>query len=169
MEASASPTQLIPEQIWDSEDLPQLHLKRGRATGSAMPLLWAHAEYIRLLRSRQEGRVFDRIPCVANRYLEKRPAYRNIQFWSFNSPAKTVKPGQRLRITAFAAFRLHWSADNWQTISNSDSARTTLGIYFVDLTVADGPKDNPAPVRFTFFWKESSKWEGRDFEIAAIV
>lgn len=63
----------IPEQIWDGEDLPQHHLRKGRATGAAMPLLWVHAEYIKLLRSRQEARVYDRIPCVANRYLENQP------------------------------------------------------------------------------------------------
>ena len=165
MEGSASPTHLIPEQIWDGEDLPKLHLQRGRATGSAMPLLWAHAEYIKLLRSRQEGRVFDRILCVANRYLENRPMFGNIQFWSFNSPARTVKQGHKVRITAFADFRLHWSVDNWHTIRDSKSAGTKFGVYFVDL--AD-PKANLAPVRFTFFWTESAKWEGRDFEIAVI-
>lgn len=145
MEASASPTQMIPEQIWDSEDLPQHHLRKGRATGSAMPLLWAHAEYIKLLRSRQEGKVYDRIPCVANRYLENRPPYPNIQFWSFNSPARTVKQGHKVRITALANFRLHWSADNWQTISDLDSAGTKFGLYFVDVDVPDSHKANLTP------------------------
>jgi glucoamylase len=165
MEASASPTQLIPEQIWDSEDLPHQHLQKGRATGSAMPLLWAHAEYIKLLRSRQEGQIYDRIPCVANRYLGNRPPYPNIQFWSFNSPARTVKQGHTVRITAFAKFRLQWSADNWQTISDLDSAGTKFGLYFVDVAVPDKPKANVTPLRFTFLWTESGTWEGRDFEI----
>ena len=41
----------------------------GRPTGSAMPLMWAHAEYIKLLRSVSDGHVFDLIPEVASRYL----------------------------------------------------------------------------------------------------
>jgi glucoamylase len=166
MEASASPTQMIPEQIWDGDDLPQLHLRKGRATGAVMPLLWAHAEYIKLLRSRQEGKVYDRIPCVANRYLKNRPPYPNIQFWSFNCPARSVRQGHKLRITALASFRLHWSADNWQTISDLYSAGTEFGLYYVDLVIPDSPKADLTPVRFTFFWTESGRWEGRDFEIA---
>jgi glucoamylase len=52
LEGFATPTHLIPEQIWDEDDRPEQHLKRGRPTGGAVPLLWAHAEYIKLLRSR---------------------------------------------------------------------------------------------------------------------
>ena len=146
---------MIPEQIWDGEDLPQQHLRKGRATGSAMPLLWAHGEYIKLLRSRQEEKVYDRISCVASRYLENRPPYPNIQFWSFNSPARTVKQGHRVRITAFASFLLHWSADNWQTISDLDSAVTKFGLYFVDVAVPDSPKASPNATCF-FYAKHSA-------------
>jgi len=31
--------------------------------------MWAHAEYIKLLRSAADGKVFDLIPEVADRYL----------------------------------------------------------------------------------------------------
>jgi glucoamylase len=42
---------LFPEQIWDLPDIPQEHMFFGKATGAAIPLLWAHAEYVTLLRS----------------------------------------------------------------------------------------------------------------------
>jgi glucoamylase len=164
MEGASSPTQLIPEQIWDEEDRPEQHLLKGRATGSAMPLLWAHAEYIKLLRSRQEGKVYDLIPCVANRYLEHRPSYPNIQFWSFRSPAKTVQRGHTLRITALVDFRLRWSLDNWQSINDRDSTGTSLGLSYVDLHV-NASAENHVPARFTFFWVGSGTWEGVDFEV----
>ncbi len=160
MEDSASPTHLIPEQIWDEDDRPEQHLRKGRATGSAMPLLWAHAEYIKLLRSHQEGKVYDRIPCVAERYLEHRPPYPNIQFWSVNTPAKYVAPGHKLRITALAPFRLRWSVDNWSTVNDRESTDTSLGLDYVDLDIGDR-----GPVRFTFFWTKSGAWENRDFEV----
>lgn len=57
MERLASSTGLLPEQVWDEADLPDANLFRGKPTGSAMPLLWAHSEYIRLLRSCQDGTV----------------------------------------------------------------------------------------------------------------
>src|SRR5207249_4015651 len=42
---------LLPEQVWDQADQPDRYLFLGRPTGGACPLMWAHAEYIKLLRS----------------------------------------------------------------------------------------------------------------------
>jgi glucoamylase len=56
----ASPTEMFPEQVWDAPDIPQKDLFRGQPTGSAMPLLWAHGEYVKLRRSLRDGRVFDK-------------------------------------------------------------------------------------------------------------
>ena len=65
IEGFASATGLLPEQVWDERDQPESHMFLGRPTGSAMPLMWAHAEYIKLLRSVSDGHVFDLIPEVA--------------------------------------------------------------------------------------------------------
>ncbi|MEO8053138.1 MAG: glycoside hydrolase family 15 protein, partial [Acidobacteriota bacterium] len=43
MEGFGSPTGLLPEQVWDEKDRPEVHMFLGRPTGSAMPLMWAHA------------------------------------------------------------------------------------------------------------------------------
>ena len=48
-------------------------MRLGEPTGSAMPLMWAHAEYVKLLRSAADGKVFDQIPEVAERYLPVPP------------------------------------------------------------------------------------------------
>src|SRR5262249_37992500 len=42
MEFSTEGGRLIPEQVWDSADIPGLELFRGKPTGSACPLVWAH-------------------------------------------------------------------------------------------------------------------------------
>jgi glucoamylase len=47
---------LLPEQVWDVEDIPERGLYLGRPTGSATPLVWAHAEYVKLRRSLHDGR-----------------------------------------------------------------------------------------------------------------
>lgn len=60
MERCASETGMLPEQVWDGPDLPDRGLYRGGPTGSAAPLGWAHAEYVKLCRSLADGRVFDR-------------------------------------------------------------------------------------------------------------
>src|SRR5437773_6090685 len=72
MENFATSNGLLPEQVWDQPDLPAAHMYLGRPTGAAMPLMWAHAEYVKLLRSVRDQRVFDSIPEVANRYIHRR-------------------------------------------------------------------------------------------------
>ena len=69
-EGFASPGQMMPEQVWDAEDLPDGSMRKGRPAGAAVPLVWAHAEYLKLLRSALDGKVFDRIDAVYTRYCE---------------------------------------------------------------------------------------------------
>jgi glucoamylase len=68
MERFACEGKLLPEQVWDTADIPSRELRFGRPSGSAMPLAWAHAEYIKLRRSLAEGRVFDLPPQTWQRY-----------------------------------------------------------------------------------------------------
>jgi glucoamylase len=58
---------LIPEQIWDAPDLPSQHLCFGKATGAAIPLMWAHGEYIKILRSVSDNKIFELVDPVAQR------------------------------------------------------------------------------------------------------
>ncbi|HEY5477165.1 MAG TPA: glycoside hydrolase family 15 protein, partial [Tepidiformaceae bacterium] len=60
---------LLPEQVWDAADIPALELFNGKPAGSAMPLAWAHAEYVKLARSLEAGSVFDTPPQTIQRYL----------------------------------------------------------------------------------------------------
>jgi len=72
MEMIAGEAGLLPEPVRDSADIPDRELFLGHASGSAMPLVWAHAEYLKLCRSLFEGRVFDQPPQTVERYLVKR-------------------------------------------------------------------------------------------------
>jgi len=130
-----------------------------------MPLMWAHAEYIKLLRSAFDGRVFALITEVANRYLGNRKACQLLEIWKPNRQVCAVKRGYILRIQAPNPFRLHWSRDGWQNAEDTASSPTALGIEFVDIPVlfASG-----APIRFTFFWAARGQWEGRDYQVAVM-
>jgi len=163
MEGFASNTGLLPEQVWDDPDRPDIHMYLGQATGSAMPLMWAHAEYIKLLRSSFDGKVFDSIPEVASRYLSDRSGCKSLEIWKFNRQLSKVAKGYTLRIQALASFRLHWSKDDWQTVSDTPSTATALGVDFVDISV---PSNQQIPIRFTFFWNNSGNWEQHNYAIA---
>jgi glucoamylase len=162
MEGFASPTGLLPEQVWDAPDRPQNHMFLGHPTGSAMPLMWAHAEYIKLLRSALDGQVFDFIPTVANHYLFDRRMCRLLEIWKPNRQPCSVKRGYTLRIQAPTAFRLHWSLDDWLTGKDTPSCPTALGIEFADIQIPPGQQ---APIRFTFLWTATERWEGRDYAV----
>src|SRR6185369_277000 len=69
MQAFAGNSHLLPEQVWDGPDIPDRELFTGQATGSARPLVWAHAEFLKLRRSIQDGRVFDQPPQTFARYV----------------------------------------------------------------------------------------------------
>ncbi|GBE94313.1 glycoside hydrolase family 15 protein [Nostoc cycadae] len=163
MEGFASNSCLLPEQVWDEADKPDVHLYLGKPTGSAMPLMWAHAEYIKLLRSTHEGQVFDLIPEVANRYLGARKQCKSLEIWKFNRQIGKVKRGYTLRIQALVSFQLHWSQDNWQTTQDTPSTSTKLGVDFVDISVSDNQKQS---ISFTFFWIDSNKWEEQNYSVA---
>ncbi|MDZ8053415.1 MAG: glycoside hydrolase family 15 protein [Aulosira sp. ZfuVER01] len=162
MEGFASETCLLPEQVWDEADKPDVHMYLGKPTGSAMPLMWAHAEYIKLLRSTNDGQVFDFIPEVANRYLGERKQCKSLEIWKFNRQIKQVKKDQTLRIQALEYFQLHWSDDNWQTTQDTPSTATKLGLNFVDIPVSAQQQT----VSFTFFWVDSNKWEERNYTVS---
>lgn len=162
MERFATDTGLLTEQIWDEPDRPERGLAFGRPTGAAMPLAWAHAEYLLLLRSIDDGRVFDRIPPVVSRYLSgRRPALRR-EVWKFNRQIGEIDPGRTLRIQAEAPFLLRWSDDDWRTARQEPSHSTPIGLHYLDLA----PLDGPGGYRFTFRWPLAERWEGRDFAVA---
>jgi glucoamylase len=135
----------------------------GRPTGNAMPLMWAHAEYVKLLRSMRDGQVFDRVSPVAQRYQE-RHGHAPLEVWTFIRQPRVVRAGANLRVQAAASFRLRWTADGWVTAQDTASTATTLGLEYVDVPIAQVQEK---PIRFTFFWPETGRWEGRAFEVAA--
>lgn len=163
LERLATSTGLLPEQVWDGPDRPALHLELGRPTEAAMPLAWAHAEYVKLLRSAADGVVFDREPAVAERYLS-RSRRRPLEIWKFNRRPATVAADTPLRVVADRPFRLRASADDWRTTSDRDAVATGVGLHFVDLEPLDRPGRS---WRFTFFWPEADRWEGTDFAVTA--
>ena len=55
MAAMTGPGGMMPEQVWDTAALPERRLFPGQPTGSAMPLAWTHAEFIKLVISRNLG------------------------------------------------------------------------------------------------------------------
>jgi glucoamylase len=162
MEFFAGEGGLISEQIWDSPDIPERELYFGHPSGSAMPLVWAHAEYLKLRRSLRDERIFDMPPQTVKRYLtEKTVSPRMI--WRFNHKIRSLPAGKILRIEMMAPVVIHWSADDWKTAHDVTANDVGLGMYIVDLPTAELSEGEQ--VKFTFYWPEAKRWEGTDFVI----
>ncbi|MCI4373499.1 MAG: glycoside hydrolase family 15 protein [Thermoplasmata archaeon] len=165
MERFATSTGLLPEQVWDEADRPARHLELGRPTESATPLVWAHAEYVKLRRSVLDGEVFDRVPEVVERYLRPHAARPSREIWKFNRRITQVDAGAQTRVIASAPFRLHVSRDGWTTVEDRESHSAGIGLHYVDLEALES--DGRAWT-FTFYWPLAEHWEGRDFRVESI-
>jgi glucoamylase len=162
MESSSNGSRLLPEQAWDSADIPERELFLGRPTGSACPLVWAHAEYIKLVRSLKDGKIFDQPPQTVKRY---RVEQRKCVYWEwrFNNKCRSMPAGKDLRIAVMAPATVHWSNDGWKTANDTTTRDTGTGIFVADLPASQ--MEPGQSVAFTFFWPQVQRWEGTNFSV----
>lgn len=152
-EQFASSGQLLPEQVWDGTDWPERSLWKGKPDGSAMPLVWAHAEYLKLLRSVTDGKVFDRIDPVYERYCT--PAGRNrcrrgVEIYSRRRPVQRMAPGSTLRILDEQQFQVAWTDDGWKTTNHAASRALGSAGFSADVT----PAKDCSELQWTIHWPE---------------
>jgi glucoamylase len=160
MEFSTEGGRLIPEQVWDGADIPERELFKGKPSGSACPLVWAHSEYIKLRRSLQDGRVFDQPPQTVQRYLiDKKKSTRFA--WRLNNKCRSMPQGKQLRVVLTGPVLLHWSVDDWNTTQDVNTRDTGLGTHVADLPVDRLPAGRE--IVFTFYWLQEQRWEGTDY------
>jgi glucoamylase len=117
---------MIPEQVWDADDIPERYLFNGHPTGSGMPLVWAHAEYIKLLRSLHEGAVWDRIPQTEQRYVHER-RMASFQIWTPEQRRGWITPGKDLRVDLPIPAYVRWMAGRQD--GRVETRDTGLGLY----------------------------------------
>jgi glucoamylase len=163
LERFANDGGMVTEQLWDSDDLPNGQMTRGRPTGSAMPLCWSHAEYIELVRSSHDGVCFDRVEPAYQRYVLAPSPIRH-EIWGFRYQLRSIGSGKTLRIVAAAKATVMWSADGWATTNRSETADVqALSLWFSDLPTEGLP--GGSLIEFTFFWEEAQRWEGRNWQV----
>jgi glucoamylase len=80
MQRMASGIGMLPEQVWEDPDVPasrygsnpptsSIGFRNGQAAGSADPLIWAQAQYVRLVRDVGAGQVADQPSITRTRYI----------------------------------------------------------------------------------------------------
>ena len=162
---------MLPEQVWDYVDLPSEGMYLGQSAGSAQPLVWAHAEYIKLLRSIHDKRIFDSISIVEERYAVpkgKRAFTSLIEIYELSRSVDQIVAGLTLRIVDPKPFQVVYTTDNWVAEATIDSNKVGFPGSFVDLPTRP---DQTGSVLFTLCWpgnESSDRWLGHNVEVKVI-
>lgn len=153
---------LIPEQVWDAAPIFDRGLQPGKPSGSAMPLVWAHAEFLKLLVARRQGHPLELLASVEMRYGARRPAAA-VWHWRRSEPFDVLPSGRALLIECLEPFSLHYSFDGWQHIADILSEPLVFSMHGVRLdatTLADH-----SAIDFTLYFVEQMRWQGTDHRI----
>jgi glucoamylase len=162
MQRMASSGGMLPEQIWDAAPIPARGLAPGRPTGSAMPLAWAHAEYVKLVMSRALKRPVDRPEGVWQRYGGVRPALKRV-IWCEHAPAGRLPQGCKLTLALREAGAFRYGFDGWHDVRDEETTTSALGLHLLEIDTAHliaGQR-----IDLTFRRTASGAWAGRDFAI----
>lgn len=97
---------MIPEQVWDKKEVPEAdsqfspNLSFGEGTGSATPLAWSMAQFIRLAVNLQEGRNLDTPDVVYERYVKNGVPSKISDFGGMDKVVTLpLKPGATYKYT----------------------------------------------------------------------
>jgi glucoamylase len=165
MEQFSSIGSMLPEQVWDYADMPAEELYLGRSAGSAQPLVWAHAEYLKLLRSVADKKIFDRISVVEQRYAvprEMRTFHSRLEIFQIGRPICAAVQGGTLRIMDAERFSVVYTTDEWTTQEKLDAHIVGRPGAFVDIPIAP---DQTGSIIFTMHWPTDDRWLGHNVRI----
>jgi glucoamylase len=160
-ERFATMGQMMPEQVWDETNSPSARLQLGKPAGSAVPLVWAHAEYLKLLRSALDGKVFDRIDPVYLRYCEPQSQgilRRNLEIYTFRRPIQRIAAGQTLRVLDENRFVVNCTTDQWKTVTTVQSQGIGSAGFSVDISTAEFMAGGE--LSWTLQWTDGDRWLG---------
>lgn len=156
---------LLPEQVWDSAPIPERGLWPGRPSGSAMPLVWAHAEFVKLALSIVGGAPVDRPARTWARYGGVRPQ-PGFALWQLRQPVREIDAGQELRLLFAEPAQVHWGRNGW--LERRDAMSEDWGLGHV-LCLPTQELSAGEIINFTCYWPRRSEWQGEDFQVRVVV
>ena len=162
MAAMTGPGGLMPEQVWDDEALPERMLFPGKPTGSAMPLVWSHAEFIKLAASRELGAPFDRPRAVWRRYGGRRPNVSHA-IWTARMPLEGIVAGHTLYVCVPEPAIVHCGRNGWQQTVDIATRDSNLGVHAAEIPTAGLGAGEC--LDFTIYWTAAKSWQGRDYRV----
>ncbi len=158
MVASASAGGMMPEQVWDTDAIPGRELFPGRPSGSAMPLVWTHAEFIKLVLASASGTPVEQLAAVVARYGGAAPAPKAWR-WRPDVPVGTLPAGTALMFQDTRPFTIRYGFDGWRDPRDSESVPGAFGLHVVRLE----PADLAGHGSIEFTRRHGEDWAGQDW------
>lgn len=149
---------LLPEQVWESAAIPDRALFPGRPSGSAMPLLWSHAEFLKLLIASADRRPLELLKSVEGHFNDVERCRPVVRHWRTDVPCPMIDEDMSIAVEDARPFTLHWGTDGWQHCQDRDSTRGPFGLWMVRISGAE--IRGKRRLDFTRRYKEG--WEGVD-------
>jgi hypothetical protein len=156
MQGGASGVGLIPEQDWEGPDLAaspfgtdpttaSIGFRNGGAAGSASPLTWSAAQYVRLMRDLAAGKILEQPAETVNRYVAHQQGQTSLTITApaNNSSVSGTTPTATVTVTgtSVAGNTIDIAATNTDMNSQTTTARTTVqpdGSFSVQMQVSGG-------------------------------
>jgi glucoamylase len=164
MSKMTGPGGMLPEQVWDSDPLPARRLVPGKPSGSAMPLAWAHAEYIKLAVSLATGAPVDRPVRTWRRYGGHPPKLNHL-LWQPQQRIERLPQGISLHLLLPDAALVRWGVNGWDGATDTPTEDQGLGhlaaLPTADLSVGDS-------LNYTFYWTGRAAWQGENFQVLIV-
>jgi glucoamylase len=152
MRRFASGVGLIPEQDWEQPDLAaspfgtppetaSIGFSNGHPAGSAAPLTWSAAQFVRLLRDLDAGRLLEQPADTVDRYVAHQQAATSV---AITAPGdRTAVPGSPVTVTGTSApgNTVDVSATNTEKNSENTVVTTTAGAdgtWSVEVPISGG-------------------------------
>jgi glucoamylase len=126
--------------------------------------VWAHAEYLKLLRSALDGKVFDCIDPVYRRYCDaegRKQRRMDLEIYSRRRPIQRMAAGRKLGILDEGMFEVVWSDDGWQTKHATPSRGMGSAGYYAEISPAAGSSE----VEWTLYWPNQEGWLGHNMKV----
>lgn len=150
---------LIHEQVWDAAPIPERALAPGKPSGSAMPLVWAHAEFVELVYSMALERPFDRPEAAWQRYHGVRPT-PEAAIWTPALPIAQIAIGQTLYLLLPRPACVHHGVSDRQRVGDVDTVDTGLSLHAARLPTSE--LTGSSWIDFTLLWSVEARWEGTE-------
>jgi glucoamylase len=130
-----------------------------------MPLVWGHGEYIKLLRSLNDGVVFDMPPHTVRRYVKGKQQAR-CRPWRPDCPVASIPAGRALRLDLPQASVVRYTRDGWSTQADIATVDTGVGLSVAEIST----KGMTAGESVVFTWRDAATgvWLGCNHQVAIV-